>query len=201
MLQGLEAHIQAVALVVLFITAIIAIWQGREATKQAKASEEQAKASVKMAELSLEQTELMRKQVHLSLRPIVTVTSGVYGPNSATLTLKNVGTGPALETFGEYRCGYRQPVGSLSAGQTFIFHFDYQNNLVLPPVGPIEPGNQPARAANRNVPLRLEYHSASGANCWTIVEFPLSGEGAIGPIEKKYGMEFPSVSVSLERPS
>ena len=195
-IHSLEMHIQTVTLIVLFITAIIAIWQGWAATKQAKASEEQAKASVSMAKLSLEQTELMRTQIHASFRPIVTVMNGAYGPNCATLTLKNVGTGPALAIFGAYRSGYRQPVGSLSAEQTFSFHFDNYHNLVPQLVGPIGPGYQQAKPANGDVPLRLEYQSVSGANCWTTVDFLLGHEGSVEP-KIKHGIDMPSLTTNL----
>jgi hypothetical protein len=196
MMQGPESHIQAVTLFVLAITAGVAVWQLLAATKQAKSSVEQAKASVRMAQFSLEQTELMRMQVHASFRPIVTVTGGAYGPNIATLTLKNVGTGPAITIFGVYRSGVRQSVGSLSVEQTTSFHFDNYNNVGPERLGPLEPGYQSVSEGNQTVPLRLEYLSASGAHCWTEVKFRLGGEGPVEP-EIKYGMDIPSLTTNL----
>jgi hypothetical protein len=196
-MQFLEAHIQTVTLLVLAFTAGAILWQAIEAGKQAKTSVEQAKASVRMAQLSLEQTELMRMQVHASFRPIVTVTGGAYGPNIATLTLKNVGTGPAIAIFGVYRGGISQIVGNLAAEQTVNFRFDNSLNLVPQPVGPPEPGHHSVNERNQSVPLRLEYQSVSGAKCWTTVDFHLGGEGAVEPEEIKHGINLPSLTVNL----
>jgi hypothetical protein len=193
-MHALEEHLQAISLLVLAITAVIALWQLVAATKQAKSSVEQAKASVKMAKLSLEQTKLMRVQLHASFRPVVTVADGEYGLNIAMLTLRNLGAGPALAIFGVYRNGLRQSVGDLSAGQTISFRFDNYQNQILRPVGPPRSEYQ-SIGANQAVPLRLEYRSVTGAYCWTTVNFKLGGEGPIEP-EIETGMDLPSLAAN-----
>ncbi len=188
-MQFLEAHIQTVTLLVLAFTAVAVFWQAIEGGKQAK-------ASMRLAQLSLEQTELMRTQVHASFRPFVTVLDAGYIPNAAMLKLKNVGTGPALSVVGIYRSQARQEVGDLSPGQMIDFRFENSLNIVPRPVFPLGPGNQSVITAERTVPLRFEYQSASGADCWTTVDFPLGHEGAFAP-DIEHGMDLPSLTTNL----
>jgi hypothetical protein len=192
-----EVVVQAASVLGLAIALFLSTRQLKAATEQAKSSEEQAKASVRMAQLSLKQTELMRTQVYASFQPIVIGTGGVHDLNIATLTLKNVGIGPAIAVFGVYRSGFRQSVvGSLSVEQAISFQFDNSHNLPLRPVGPLQPGCQSVGGANRTVSLRLEYQSVSGANCWTTVDFKVGGKGAFVP-ENKHDIDLPSLTTNL----
>jgi hypothetical protein len=188
-MQFFEAHVQAVTLLVLAFTAGAIVWQAIEAKKQAE-------ASVSLARLSLEQTKLMQMQVHASFRPVVTVTGGEYSPGIATLTLKNVGTGPAIAIFGVYRSQARQSVGSLSANEKTGFVFQNSLNAVPHLTGPLGHGHQPISGPSQDVALWLEYQSASGANCWTTIDFKVSGEGAVEP-DNKSGMDLPSLTTNL----
>ncbi len=163
-MQLLEAHIQTVTLIVLALTAIIALWQSIEATRQAKASEG-------MAKLSLEQTELMRRQMLASFRPILTVTGGEWGTRSASLTVQNIGTGPAVAISAIYLSGSKRSVACLSPEQAtkFVYEFDTGNS--------------------GRFPLRFEYQSIVGAMCWTSVTFKLSTSGPIDTDEISHGTE------------
>ncbi len=161
--------------------------QLKAATAQARASEIQAKASEQMARLSLEQTELIRAQIHASFQPTIDAV-GEYGKNCALFTLKNIGNGPALNLFAQYIGGVRVPLGNLERAASIPFQFDnYLNQqqrrigngkpeIVLPPV--------------QNVPLRLEFHSVTGASCWTNIQFKLGCEGPLKP-EIEHGMDLP----------
>ncbi len=144
----------------------------------------QAKASESMARFSLQQTELMRAQMHAAFRPFVIVTGGEYGAGCASLTLKNVGLGPALMLSGLYRGGYRQSVGSLEPGKTETFFFDSGHNIGPPPLSPSHEAPKPTQA----VALSLEYQSVTGARCWTHVDFPLGRKGSVEP-EMEHGMD------------
>jgi hypothetical protein len=189
-MRFLEAHSQIASLLVLAFTSGAILWQAIEAGKQAK-------ASVRMAKTSLAQTELMRTQIYESLRPVVTVAGGEYGPNIATLTLKNLGAGAALGIIGIYRSGFRQRVGGLSAEESVVFRFDNSLNQNPRLVGPPITKSGTLGAANGDVSLRLEYQSVSGANCWTMVDFKLGGEGGVEIDEIKHGMDFPSLTTNL----
>jgi len=196
-LPTFEAIFQGVSLLVLAVTVYVSLRQLKDATRQAKSSEDQAKASVKMAQLSLEQTELMRTQVHASFRPVVRVTTGDYASNAVILTLKNVGTGPALGVVGIYRSKARQDVGDLSPGQMIEFRFEHGLHVVPPSVGPPRPEYQSVGGPSQTVPLRLEYQSVSGASCWTTVDFKLGGEGPV-EAENESGMDLPSLTANAQ---
>ena len=182
-MQFLEAHSQIPSLLVLAFTAVAILWQ--------------AIASVRMAKSSLEQTKLMRMQIHESLRPVVTVAGGKYGPNSATLTLKNLGAGAALGIVGIYRGGGTQRVASLSANESTSFPFDNSRCNISDPIGPPEVVFKARSEASARPPLRLEYESVTGAKCWTTIKFKLGGEGEVEPDEIKHGMDAPSISAHL----
>jgi hypothetical protein len=189
-MHHLYEYIQTVTLMVLAFTAGAILWQAIEGRRAAK-------ASLRLAQLSLKQTELIQTQVHASFRPIVTVTDGQYGPGISTLTLKNVGTGPALTIFGLYRSGARWSVGSLPVDQTVTFRFDNMLNLPPAPIGFVGSGNQPPIEPSRTVTLRLEYQSVTGANCWSTILFPLGRTGSVEVEEIKFGIDLPSLTDKL----
>ena len=147
-MQLLETHIQTLTLVVLALTALAIFWQAIEARKLAR-------VAVRLVKLSLEQTQLVQTQVHATFRPIVTVTGGTYGPNIATLTLQNVGTGPALSVFGSYRSKATQSVGSLSANEERSFAFHYNLNLTPQRIGPPAPGTRQSMNGTKPFPSAL----------------------------------------------
>jgi hypothetical protein len=144
-----------------------------------------------MAQYSLQQTELMRAQVHQSFRPIVGVAKAVYGQNCAIFTLSNFGAGAALNIVGVHRSGYRLPVGALQVGQTTEFRFNNDQNVIPCPVGADGPARLAEMQKRNPHPLRLEYQSVTGANCVTIIDFPLAHEGEFMP-DTTFDIELPS---------
>ena len=158
-------------------------------------SARQARSAEKLAKVSLEQTELMRAQLHAAFRPVVEVTGGEYGINCAMLTLRNVGTSPALALSAVCRNGWREKIGSLAPEGIKEFRFDNSYNMAPPPpVGPPE-YRAKFKVEIQPVPLRLEYRSVSGAQCWTTVDFSLGHEGTFQP-ECDSGWDEPSLSLN-----
>ncbi len=198
-MQFLDAHIQTLNLLVQTVTLFVLAFTAGAILWQAIGGGKQAKASERLAQLGMEQTELMRMQVHASFRPIITIASGTYGHGTATLTLKNLGTGAALGIVAHYRSGFRKSVGSLSASETVIFLFDnsLNHNPIL--VGPPITESGILSAANSDVCLRLEYESVSGAGCWTTVDFKLGREAGteLHDVKLKHGMDSPSLTTDL----
>ncbi len=105
------------------------------------------------------------------------------------LTLQNVGNSPALTLIVICRSGYRLNLGTLAVDNRKNFRFDYKFNVAPQPVGPPENREQ-FKVEIQPVPLRLEYTSVSGANCWTNVDFPLRGLGEVES-EHKHGTDLP----------
>ena len=164
---------------------------------QLKAATDQAKSSANMAQYSLQQTEVMHAHIHQSFRPVVGVLKGLYGPTRAVLTLSNFGAGAALNVVGIHRSGYRLSIGPLQVGQTIEFQFDNRHNSIPCLLG--ADGLERLAEMNRSnpYPLRLEYQSVTGANCWTTIAFPLGHEGDFMP-ETAFGIELPfQASVNL----
>ena len=191
-MPSFESFIQTATLLVLAITVFISYRQFKAATEQAKSSEAQAKASESMARFSLQQTGLMQAQIHASFRPVITVTGGAYSNNAATLTLENLGTGPALALVAIYRSGVRKSLGSLAPEKRIQFRFENSLNQV-PRLNSALESEPELSATARAIPLRLECQSVSGAKCWTTVRFKLGGEGPVDP-EIEGGIEFPSLA-------
>ncbi len=156
-MQTALAVTQILVAIAMVVTAIAAIRGIKLATGQARASEAQAKSSEQLAKLSLQQTELMRTQLHASFRPVVEVIDGEHGTQIAMLTVKNVGTGPAVALCAVFRNRWRESLGSLAPDATRKFRFVYSYDLPPPPpVGP--PENQAQfKLEIQPVPLRLEY--------------------------------------------
>jgi len=148
----------------------------------------QARASERTAKLSMEQTELTRAQLHATFRPIVEVT-GEDKTTHVMLTLKNIGTSPALALTAICRSGSRDNLGNLPPGNERLYRFDNSFNVAPPPAGPPEVREQFAPKI-QSVPLRLEYKSVTGASYWTAAEFSLGHEGPLD-LETEYGMDFP----------
>jgi len=168
-LRSVLGIVQVLTLAALVVTAAVAVRQLKAATEQARASDAQAKSSEQMAKLSLQQTELMRGQLHLAYRPIIEVTGGEYGTQSATLTLQNVGNSPALGVLAICRSGYQEKLGSLAPDKTRRFRFDHSFNV---PTLPIRSTGAP-EAEIQSVPLRLVYQSVSGAKCWSNIDLDI----------------------------
>jgi hypothetical protein len=161
-----ETFFQSASLLALAAAVLVSVWQAREATK--------------MAKLSLEQTELTRAQLDAAFRPVIEVVGGEHGTQSAMLTVKNVGTSPALSLCAVFRNGWRENLGTLAPDAARRFRFDYSFNMPPPP--PVGPPTRPSQMKKefQQAPLRLEYISVSGAMWWTNVDFRL---GAEPPIE------------------
>lgn len=187
---SLQDVIQALSLLVLATTVFVSLRQLKSATAQARASADQAESSEKMARYSLQQTELMRAQIHHAFRPIIGVSKGLYGINCAVLNLSNFGAGAALNVVGVHRSGYRLPIGTLQVGQMTEFQFKNDQNLIPCPVGPDGHARLAEMQKRNPYPLRLEYQSVTGANCWTTVDFPLGREGEFMP-ETAFGIDLP----------
>lgn len=192
---SLQDVLQALSLLVLAATVLVSLRQLKAATAQAKASVDQAKSSETMAQYSLQQTQLMGNQIHQSFRPIVGVSKARYGPNCALLNLSNLGAGAALNVVGVHRSGYRLPIGTLQVGQTTEFRFNNDQNVIPCPVGPDGPERLAEMNRSNPHPLRLEYQSVTGADCWTTVDFPLAHEGEFMP-ETAFGIELSSRAVA-----
>ncbi len=189
-MQTALAVTQIVVAIAMVVTAVAAVLGIKSATEQARASGAQANSSEQMARLSLQQTELIRTQLHASFRPVVEVIGSEKGTQSATLTLKNVGTSPALSLMAVCRSGWQQNLGSLAPESMRVFCFNYSFNLSPPPplFSPVSQGQ--LKPDVQQVPLRLEYASASGAKCWTNVRFKVGGDGPLEP-EFEHGMDLP----------
>ncbi|MDE3202268.1 MAG: hypothetical protein KGN79_15255 [Acidobacteriota bacterium] len=154
----------------------------------------QAKAAERATILSLKQVELMRTQLNSTFRPVVEVTGGEYGVNSASLTLQNVGNSPALMLTAICRSGYRERLGTLGPDKQRKFKFEGSFNLPQQAIGPPEYQDK-LKLEAQPVPLRLEYTSVSGARCWTNINFPLGRQGVVDA-EIEHGMDFPLLNTT-----
>lgn len=175
--MSFETIIQAASLLVLAAAVLVSVWQAKEAEK--------------MATLSLQQTELMRTQLHAAFMPVIEVIGGEHGAQSAMLTVKNLGTSPALSLCAVFRNRWRENLGTIPPESTRRFRFDYSFNSPPPPVGPPASPNQ-IKAEIQSVPVRLEYTSVSGAKYWTNVDFRLGAEPPI-TFQHEHGMDLPSL--------
>jgi hypothetical protein len=164
-LNDLGTVVQTLTLPVLAAT-VWATWKG-------------AKAAQQSAQIAFRQFEVAREQLHASFRPALDA-KGSYGPNFVDFTFRNIGAGPAFNVTAQYIGRVRIPLGNLERGENIAFRFDNHLNIQQRVLGMGKPDTilPPAQDA----PLRLEFDSATGAHCWTNVQFKVGGDSS-GPVE------------------